>query len=89
MFVWTDRKGKVRYDVHGVEDHLVSNRKTRNEIEADMIGCFLYDRDENPEKEQGRLYWMQMELEVTHNIPTWIRGPKLNPTKKLMPQETE
>ena len=59
VFIWKDEKG-IHYDVHGVEEQMVSNRKNRTEIEFDMVSCFFSDSDVRPGKENGRLFWMQV-----------------------------
>ena len=61
VFTWIDAKGKERYDVHGVEGHMVSNRAKRMGFEADIWGCFLYDVDDHPEKRAARLTWVYSE----------------------------
>lgn len=73
VFLWKDHEGKLRYDVHGVEDYMVSDEKKRADFEPDIWSAFLYDADENtpdwpghrkarPEKHKARLTWIQVEI---------------------------
>ena len=78
VFFWEDRKG-VHYDVHGVEDNLVTNKTKRTDLEGDLVSCFFYNSDDHPEKHDGRLRWIELELE--NDVVSRVT---LHKTKKLM-----
>ena len=63
IFTWRDSKGKLRYEVHGVFDSMVSNAKKRSEAEKDAWCEFVHDGND-PEFENraaAKLKWITTE----------------------------
>ena len=60
VFLWREGK-KKRYEIHGVYDFLVSDKKKRIELEGDMWSEFLFDADTCPEKKRATLHWVSLE----------------------------
>ncbi len=63
VFVWVDHEGKRRYDVHGVEDQMVSNRDKRKRVSGDVVSVFMSDASARPGKYRARLRWARVEVE--------------------------